>query len=281
MRVLKSLLLCIPLLSSCQQDEPRGSLPNARVSEQQYATALQVLSNSVLMRDGIPFEYADDGCFARALLMGALLAANGIPSSSHFVFAKAPPEEFEGDLRRDTRFYLRQPFREPIRWTYHVAPMLKAPGEPAMIIDPSLIRGEAQPLTAARWREMFMLPADPARGVLGTKLCRTVTVPSSVYLFNTDDAHECTNDTETTRMVSSLSEMPRFQLQDISDACTLLYTILESDLLRMSREERSARQRNLAEETARTVERIEEQRMLARAGAQFRCVLDRELLEYF
>jgi hypothetical protein len=124
-------------LGSCKSREFNMSGTNARVTQPQFDQALDILSKSLLMTDGIPFQFAEDGCFARALLMGALLASEGIPSSSHFVFSERPSKSERGGTS-DPRFYVAKSEGRVIRWAYHVAPLLKPPEGPAIIFDPSL-----------------------------------------------------------------------------------------------------------------------------------------------
>lgn len=81
--------------------------------------------NDFLAETSIPFDYALDGCFARALKMAKMLDDKGIITGKAFLM---------GRLFASTKY-------GPVSWRYHVAPVIlvKQPeGIKPYIIDPAL-----------------------------------------------------------------------------------------------------------------------------------------------
>jgi hypothetical protein len=281
-RLISVLVLALFTLSfaACKSREFNMSETNARVTQDQFDKALDLLSNSPLMTDGIPFEFAENGCWARAHLMGALLASEGIPSSSHFVFSETP-SDLERDTKRDPSFYVEKPDGRIIRWRYHVAPLVKPPEGPAIVFDPSLFGKGRMTFTAAQWRTSFMRQADPVTRVFPTRLCRTITVPSSVYLYRSGDSHRCQDEPgtdSTPEMVSSFSEMPLFKVSDLSMSCTILRTAYQTDRMLSFQPAPMGNERILRIDTLEIVKKLAYLGKLRGSVSDFNCPVDTDLM---
>lgn len=87
-----------------------GGDAQAVITQAQFQSAEKIVKAMTQSIEFIPFGYAQDGCYARALYMSMALAANGIASSSYFVAGALKV----ADARKPGEF---------IRWQYHVAPM--------------------------------------------------------------------------------------------------------------------------------------------------------------
>jgi uncharacterized Zn-binding protein involved in type VI secretion len=123
----------------------------------------------------IPFEYATDGCFARADRMAEFISSLGIPVQKQWVAETAA----SGPLHVPIANYPSG----GVTWGWHVAPTVQVAqpggGSQSMILDPSLRPGG--PITVDQWRGMQSPnPADTA----------TTSTPPDVY-FNPYD--ETTN----------------------------------------------------------------------------------------
>lgn len=119
----------------------------------------------------IPFEYATDGCFARADRMSDLISSLGISVQKQWVSATAasgmlhvPISDYPGN---------------GVKWGYHVAPTVQVAqpggGSLPMVMDPSLRPGE--PITVERWIGMQSSNSTATA---------TTSTPSDVY-FNLYD----------------------------------------------------------------------------------------------
>jgi hypothetical protein len=113
--------------TACGQNTLQTSDTSALVSQQQASEAFGI----VKAIDYLPFTYIVDGCYARSLYMSLELAAEGIPSSAHYVFGELQPTE-------------------AVSWNYHVAPLLQLKGtsQEPWILDPAF---ESKPLTRTQW----------------------------------------------------------------------------------------------------------------------------------
>jgi uncharacterized Zn-binding protein involved in type VI secretion len=93
----------------------------------------------------IPFEYATDGCFARADRMSDLISSLGIPVQKQWVSATAA----SGLLQVPINNYPGN----GVKWLWHVAPTVQVAqpggGSLPMIMDPSLRPGA--PITVEHW----------------------------------------------------------------------------------------------------------------------------------
>jgi hypothetical protein len=156
--------------------------------------------------DYLPFQYKEDGCYARALYMSMELAAQGMESNALFAFARPGTELTVGD----------------ITWSYHVAPMLEV-GSSAwknvhMIIDPAL---SDQPLTQAQWvGKMGFPPGTPSAPQM-------LIVPGSDYA-----PYEAKNDlAHRNHDTPDFAHLPPFKTSDVQSACQVMfnYIALEPD----------------------------------------------------
>jgi Glutaminase len=130
----------------------------------------------------IPFNYPDDGCWARAHEMCRLMIAAGITPNKVWIF---------GNLRAASQ---NNPNCQ-VLWGWHVAPTLSV-GAETYVIDPSLFNG---PVTQATWAGV---QGDPNRVLIPS--------PASTFWRNqnpasaiTDPAYTQTN-TELTRYRNTL-----------------------------------------------------------------------------
>jgi len=141
--------------------------------------------------DYLPFAFKD-GCYARAFFMAMELAARGIPSSSQFI---------AGDLHPTAK----------LSWRYHVAPMLIVGNRrEATIIDPSLLPSPA-PL------DSWVRSNNPVGKI------SLSAVPGSFYRPNSPAAPS------EQRIVASFSEMPAFDVSNVREACSTLYSYLGNE----------------------------------------------------
>jgi hypothetical protein len=157
--------------------------------------------------DYLPFEYKEDGCYARALYMSMELGAEGLESNALFAFASAVAPLQVGD----------------IYWNYHVAPMLlvKTSRVTPMVIDPALSN---RPLTESSWLGLMGVQAPTASGT-DPFAPRIVTVPGSRYGVDaTENESEFLN-----RDVPNFESLPPFQAVDLVDACTVMHSYLKSE----------------------------------------------------
>jgi Glutaminase len=152
--------------------------------------------------DYLPFEYKEDGCYARALYMAMELAANGIESNSVFAFAQPNHRLRVGD----------------VTWRYHVAPMLEvfAGSSPIhRVIDPSI---SSAPLTEASWVEKMGFSSETPK----EEAPEILFVPGSDYAPKaalTDVAHQ-NQDTP------NFAALPPFNASDLQSACSVAFTYL-------------------------------------------------------
>ncbi len=136
----------------------------------------QWLYDYMSKQENIPFEYATDGCFARADRMAELIGSLDIPVQKQWVWdvtgnsgLNVPIANYPGG---------------GVSWRYHVAPVVQVAGTPGgMIIDPSMRPGG--PISVADWTsrmnpngvttattatgtDVYYQPYDPSTNTWGT-----------------------------------------------------------------------------------------------------------------
>lgn len=130
------------------------------------------LYNYLAEQKEIPFEYATDGCFARADRMSELIRSLGIPVQKQWVSMTST----SGPLHVPINNYPNG----GVKWSYHVAPTVQVAqpggGSLPMIMDPSLRPGG--PITVDQW--IGMQTSKPGA-------VETVPTPASVYLNPYDE----------------------------------------------------------------------------------------------
>ncbi len=151
--------------------------------------------------DYLPFQYKVDGCYARALYMSMELAAQGMESNAVFAFAQ------QGTVLQVG----------PIRWGYHVAPMLEV-GKDAdhlvdMVIDPAL---STKPLTEDQWVGAMGYQPDDANHPY------MLIVPGSDYA-----PYEATHDIEHMQKdTPDFAHLPPFKASDVQSACGVMWSYI-------------------------------------------------------
>lgn len=110
--------------------------------------------------DEIPYEYGNDGCYARADRMAQHMEALGLKVDKVFV------DGYPGKLR-----YFPPGEGTPIVWDWHVAPSVAVQGMGSaadpVVLDPSVGRGL---MLASEWKKVF-----------GADKGQTNIVPASIY----------------------------------------------------------------------------------------------------
>ncbi|MCA2960942.1 MAG: hypothetical protein IOD12_11865 [Silvanigrellales bacterium] len=198
------------LMGGCQDAQPMGASTTANVSNDSYAKAVTALQKSAFIQDALPYTKSEGGCFARAILMSAFLAAEGIASSQFIVEAKKHP-----DFIFNFKYLLNG---RMMTWDYHVAPVLRPAGGVARIFDPALTNGKIEPMTEKEWLDKFSDAQSAPE--------RKMVVPGSCYISDVRSAYVRSGceplSTLDSAMVGSLGEMPRFRMKNIIDACRYL-----------------------------------------------------------
>ncbi len=120
-------------------------------------------------RRSIPFQYLDDGCYARAHKMSRLLSRMGYYSEKVFI---------EGPRLRASR-----PDGSTVAWNYHVAPVVfvRAPRSgllQAMVLDPSVADG---PLSQKAWVALIAGNSPCRAGSPNDPGCRYYRTPRYTY----------------------------------------------------------------------------------------------------
>jgi len=175
------------LLAGCgAANGPETSQTKALVSSSQARKAFDI----VKAIDYIPFNYIIDGCYARSLYMSMELAAEGIPSSSHYIFGYLLPTQ-------------------SVSWGYHVAPLLKIKGEEPWILDPAF---QTEPLRLSSW-----IDKNNSLGSYTTEI-----KAGSAYFDEAGRTSEFNND----HMIQNFAEMPTFLTSDISSACATMWNYI-------------------------------------------------------
>lgn len=176
------------VLTACGQPGQQDSQSKALVSTLQAEHAFEIVADI----DYLPFTYIEDGCYARALYMSMELAAQGIPSSAHYIYGNLQPTV-------------------SVSWWYHVAPLLKVDSEEPWILDPAF---ETEPLRRTDWIEK-----NQPQGRFTTEV-----KAGSAYFDESGRTSEFNN----SNMIHDFQEMPTFLTTDISNACTVMYTYLSN-----------------------------------------------------
>jgi hypothetical protein len=282
--LLKIGILCLGILVSCSneinpkksrlddretKESSQDSSTEAFVSQKTFKRAFDTLGKSVLMLNAIPFQFAPDGCYARAFLMSSILAAEGIPSSQSYVFAGTmhggkPGADFEIEWNGKL-----------VRWGYHVAPLLKVEGGVSTVVDPSVNKGIVEPILRNDWVAKF-------KGK-NTVVHRDSLAPGSCYVtdsFKSEPRPGCklVNFSDA-KMVTQLSEMPQFRVQDFSNACSVLYTYLAAKNTGYTPAQVTEKREQLWREAQKDMLQIQKRGLLTGQVSEFWCGENSKLLE--
>ncbi len=210
-------------LASCGQNRQQTSDTSALVSQLQADEAFQI----VQAIDYLPFTYIVDGCYARSLYMSLELAAEGIPSSAHYVFGYLQPTE-------------------TVSWSYHVAPLLqlKNSSQEPWVLDPAF---EKEPLTRSQWISKNFAQSSAS---LSSTAANTWTQIRAGSAYFDESGRVAEYDTEETLiftpvknsvgtvtslkvkpidpsvLVPDFADFPSFLSTDIHSACTTMYNYI-------------------------------------------------------
>jgi hypothetical protein len=129
-------------------------LPGSKANPLTAAQA-QALFSELAANPKIPFDFPDDGCYARAHLMCLLMQRKGVDSGKAWNYGhKFEQDPARGDictLRVETRHHPKG----AVTWRYHVAPVVyvqDSSGRPArFVIDPSIDKNG--PIDAREWQD--------------------------------------------------------------------------------------------------------------------------------
>ncbi len=204
------------------------------VQKQTFERAYQIIDGI----DYLPFQYVEDGCYARALYMSMELAADRIASNSLFAFVN-------GD------HYLEV---EDLAWSYHVAPLLgvilSANASSKVewrVIDPAL---SDTYVTAMKWLNLMgrTKPEYDTNywGETEDMSPTLVMVPGSRYAPTGAEQES----TYYNKDVPDLESMPDFDAMDVKDACTVMY-----DYLAMESQQGSTSSSQMAQKRDKLLER--------------------------
>ena len=156
-------------LSSCQEgveQESKTSFYNI----DKKPNIEKVIKSSRLIQEAIPFDYVDDGCFARTYLTNAVLANNGIKTYNLYMISG-------GEYSRPNAHFLipgTDPFADPFGtfyWHYHVAPYDKS--KKGVYDFAFTDKAEAENTDIESWLSEFTHS--------GTKVCKTYLTQGSIY----------------------------------------------------------------------------------------------------
>ncbi|HKC11054.1 MAG TPA: protein-glutamine glutaminase family protein [Vicinamibacteria bacterium] len=121
-----------------------GSATNPLTSAQ-----AQALFTEMAALPNVPFNYPDDGCYARAHEMYFTMKADGVEAGKAWNYG-SKFESSQSTLKVSTPY---NPNGE-VTWRYHVAPSVwvqdGAGGAKQMVIDPSIAKG---PIPAVEWQQ--------------------------------------------------------------------------------------------------------------------------------
>lgn len=123
--------------------------------------------NLILSNPCIPFQFAADGCYARAHYMRKLMADAGYDCEKIFLESNNPTTR---PLQANTNANCCQ------AWSYHVAPLVTTPSG-KRVIDPSLC---SAPVTISTWVNKMLTTC------YGYSVCNSYTQtvkPSNVYIY--------------------------------------------------------------------------------------------------
>jgi hypothetical protein len=200
----------VPIFAACTTPTQDGVAQSSDelVTSQAFSQAADVIRGI----DYLPFNYKEDGCYARSLYMAMELAAIGRESNAIFAFAKPGTALQVGD----------------IRWGYHVAPMLfvgtSYDDAKWMVLDPSISR---VPLDSAAWVAKMGFPAGTPQAEYPT----LATVPGTA-LGPDDPDFDATYAAQSSTPITdvpSFGEMPVFQVSDIQLSCNAMRSYLEKE----------------------------------------------------
>lgn len=142
--------------------------------------------------DYLPFSFVQDGCFSRALYMGMELVAKKIPVNNQYIVGRLRPDGAE--------------------WGWHVAPMVVGPKDKEYILDPAFAQ---KPLVRDKWVEH----SNPI------KKSELWVAPISNY--SKERAYELQQRQvpgyEHETMIEKFSDIPKFKIKDIANACRVAY----------------------------------------------------------
>jgi hypothetical protein len=197
--ILGSLFALAACASPSSKEEPQAGTDQDWVVKETFDTAYGIVQGI----DYLPFQYKEDGCYARALYMSMELAAQGLESNAVFAFAKPGTWLQVGD----------------IRWSYHVAPMLEV-GASAhhlthMVIDPALAD---TPLTQTQWVGLMGFGPGGHGGPAPTMLF----VPGSDYAPDEAKADVANANHDTPDFTS----LPPFKQSDVQSACNVMWNYI-------------------------------------------------------
>lgn len=152
--------ICIP----CMLARARGAAanpPKAVLSEKEAADLFKELA----ARKDIPFDFPVDCCYSRAHEMCRTAEKKGIACQKYWLFDKdwpASPASLEPKKPDGSAvsFPDSAGIQRPVKWVYHVAPIVKVKKSDGTVedrvIDPSLAD---RPITKEQWRK---IQGDPA-----------------------------------------------------------------------------------------------------------------------
>ncbi len=148
-------------------------------------TQAQALFDRLAAHGEIPFDYPPDCCYARAMEMGDLMAAEGVESRRVWTYGNLVPTKPDGSQVR----FPPTPTGTPVEWGYHVAPTVQvqqADGSvQPMVMDPSLTSG---PVSVDEWNRIMSGP--------GSSISQTASSDRSVFYRapNGTEYHETATD---------------------------------------------------------------------------------------
>lgn len=248
-------------LAACGQNTQQTSDTSALVSQQQANKAFAIVKGV----DYLPFTYIVDGCYARSLYMSLELAAEGIPSSAHYVFGYLQPTQ-------------------SVTWSYHVAPLLqvaKTSQEP-WILDPAF---ESRPLTRTQWLAENFAESEDELAVTARSTWTQIRAGSAYFdesgrvsEYDTDESLAYTpvkasdgsivslkaRPIDPSVLIPTFADMPTFLSTDIHSACTVMHTYIKNEDLDVA--ERAAKTKRLLASTTRLVKAMDDVNKLTRDG---------------
>jgi hypothetical protein len=139
-----------------------GAPPPPAVRDTITKPEAEALFKELAKQPQIPFDYPVDCCYARAHEMGRIMESKSIKSQKYWLFdknwgspesqASLAPKDKSGD---PVKFPDSSGERKPVKWVYHVAPIVKVKQEDGsvtdMVMDPSIA---SEPVTTAKWRSI-------------------------------------------------------------------------------------------------------------------------------
>lgn len=232
--------------TACGQNTLQTSDISALVSQQQASEAFGI----VKALDYLPFNYIVDGCYARSLYMSLELAAEGIPSSAHYVFGYLQPTE-------------------SVTWSYHVAPLLqlKNSSQEPWVLDPAF---EKEPLTRTEWINKNFAESSASLKSTASSTWTQIRAGSAYFdesgrvsEFDTEETLAFSPVKDSFGNVTSLrvkpinpsvlvpdfADFPSFLSTDIHSACTIMYSYIGREMTTSTSTKASKRNRLLSSTT--------------------------------